>query len=147
VKQPRRFVIDAAIAVKFLFDEPGSPEARALQNDRLIAPDLLLVECANAIWKRVKRRELSAEEAAIKTAVLAQATIEFIPARDHLPAAVALAVRLDHAVYDCLYLAIAQTLAAPLVTVDKNFLNKAHLFSDLRDAIIPLSAFENEAAP
>jgi predicted nucleic acid-binding protein len=40
------FVIDASIAVKWVVDEDGTPEA---QKAKLIAPDLLVAECANIL--------------------------------------------------------------------------------------------------
>ena len=52
-------VIDASIAVKWVVEEDGTPEALALrQRARLIAPELLVAECANILWKKVQRREL-----------------------------------------------------------------------------------------
>jgi predicted nucleic acid-binding protein len=40
------FVIDASIAVKWLVEEDGTPQALALRRRaRLIAPDLLAAEC------------------------------------------------------------------------------------------------------
>ena len=41
-------VIDASIAVKWVVEEEGTPEALALrQKAKLIAPELLVAECAN----------------------------------------------------------------------------------------------------
>ena len=57
-------VIDASIAVKWVVEEDGTPEALAIrQKARLIAPDLLIAEYANILWKKVKRRELVKQEA------------------------------------------------------------------------------------
>ena len=48
-------VIDASIAVKWVIEEDGTPEALALrQNAKLIAPELLVAECANILWKKSK---------------------------------------------------------------------------------------------
>src|SRR6266849_5468707 len=52
-------VIDASITVKWVVDEPGTPEALLLRRTaKLIAPDLLVAECANVLWKKVRRNEL-----------------------------------------------------------------------------------------
>ena len=41
-------VIDASAAVKWVIEEDGTPQALALhQKAKLIAPDLLIAECAN----------------------------------------------------------------------------------------------------
>lgn len=54
------FVIDASVAVKFLTQEAGSTEAFVyLESDEpLLAPDLILPEVANALWKKIKNSEL-----------------------------------------------------------------------------------------
>ena len=48
----------------------------------------------------------------------------FVPVRELLPAALAISVELRHAVYDCLYLALAEREGAALVTDDQAFLRK-----------------------
>ena len=45
------FVIDASVAIKWVVEEPGTPEALLLRRHRLLAPDLLMAECANILWK------------------------------------------------------------------------------------------------
>ena len=46
-------VIDASVAVKWVVEENGTPEVLALrQRARLIAPELLVAECANILWKK-----------------------------------------------------------------------------------------------
>lgn len=49
-----KYVIDASIAVKWLFDEIYREEAKRFlhPNLNLIAPEILLLECANAIRKK-----------------------------------------------------------------------------------------------
>jgi predicted nucleic acid-binding protein len=49
------FVIDASVAIKWLVDEPGTAAALSLRRHRLLAPDLLIAECANVLWKKVRR--------------------------------------------------------------------------------------------
>jgi predicted nucleic acid-binding protein len=47
------FVIDVSIAVKRVVEEHRTPEALALrQKAKLIAPELLVAECANILWKK-----------------------------------------------------------------------------------------------
>jgi len=61
----RGFIIDASIAVKWVVEEPGTKEALALRACPLGAPELLVAECANILWKKVRRRELTGEECEI----------------------------------------------------------------------------------
>ena len=116
-----RVVIDASVAVKWVLDEPGSPQARALAGARLEAPDLLLVECANILWKKVQLGDLRQAEAMARMDLLNQAPVTWASSPDLLGNALRLALHLRHPVYDCLYLALALELAIPLVTADRRF--------------------------
>ena len=119
------FVIDASIAVKWVVEEDGTPEALALrQRAKLIAPDLLVAECANILWKKVQRNELSKEEALLAARLLQGAEIELLPTRSLLEAAMRIAIDLDHPAYDCLYLALAIENDCPFATADERLLRK-----------------------
>ena len=45
--------IDASVAIKWVVQEVGTQEALALRSNALLAPDLLILECANTLWKKV----------------------------------------------------------------------------------------------
>ena len=118
-------VIDASIAIKWVVEEEGTPEALALRRRaKLLAPDLLVAECANILWKKVRRDELSRQEALLAARLLQGADIELRPTRPLLEAATDLAIALDHPAYDCLYLALAVECGYPFVTADERFLDK-----------------------
>jgi predicted nucleic acid-binding protein len=53
----KAFVIDASVAIKWVVRETGTQEALSLRQHRLVAPDLLVAECANILWKKVRRKE------------------------------------------------------------------------------------------
>ena len=118
-------IIDASIAVKWVVDEAGTAEALALKRTRrLAAPDLLVAECANILWKKVRRGELSPEEASLAARLLQRIDIDLRPMRPFLDAATRIAVMLDHPAYDCLYLAMAETDGTRFVTADERLLRK-----------------------
>jgi len=118
-------VVDASIAIKWIIDEPGTPEALAIRRKaKLIAPDLLVAECANILWKKVQRDELSKEEALLAAKLLQAAEIELLPARSLLEEATQLAIELNHPAYDCLYLALAIDNKCQFVTADERLLRK-----------------------
>jgi predicted nucleic acid-binding protein len=120
-----RFVVDASVALKWVIAEAGSSEASALlRADQLIAPDLLVAECANALWKMVRRGEITIEEALMAAQVLERSEIELRPMRGLLAEATRLATTLDHPAYDCIYLALAELEACPFVTADERFVRK-----------------------
>ena len=115
-------LIDASIAVKWVVEETGTARALTLrQKARLIAPELLVAECANILWKKVQRKELSPEEALLAARLLQGAEVELLPTRSLLGAATRLAIELEHPAYDCLYLASAIENDCPLVTADERF--------------------------
>ena len=119
------FVIDASIAVKWVVEENGTSEALALRRRaRLIAPELLAAECANILWKKVQRHQLSKEEAFFAARLLQAAEVEFLPTHHLLEAATRIAVELDHPAYDCLYLALAAERECRFVTADEHFVRK-----------------------
>jgi predicted nucleic acid-binding protein len=118
-------VIDASVAIKWVVEEQGTPEALALrQRAKLIAPELLIAECASILWKKVQRDELFKEEALLAARLLQGAEIELLPTRSSLEAATRLAIDLDHPAYDCIYLALAVAHDCPFVTADERFLRK-----------------------
>jgi len=121
------FVIDASIAVKWVVEEHGTPEALTLrQKAKLIAPELLVAECANILWKKVKREELLKQEALLAARLLQGAEIELLPTRSLFEAATRMSIEIDHPAYDCLYLALAVEKECPFVTADERFLRKLH---------------------
>lgn len=118
-------VIDASIAVKWVVEEDGTAEALTLRRHaKFIAPELLTAECANILWKKVQRRELSKDEALLAGRLLQTAEVEFLPTRHLLEAATRMAIELNHPAYDCLYLALAVERDCRLVTCDERLLRK-----------------------
>lgn len=120
------WVVDASVAVKWVVPEPLSEHAdRVLASDAvLMAPELLFVEAANTLWKKRRRGELSSAEAATGLAIVMESGLVTFPAGPLLERALALAGRLEHPVYDCLYAALAERERATLVTTDQRLLGK-----------------------
>ena len=119
------WVIDASVAIKWVVDESGTEQALLLRRHRLVAPDLLVPECANILWKKVRRGELSDAEAILAARLLQRAEIELEPTRGLLESAMKLAIALDHPAYDCIYLALAEALSCAMVTADERLYRRA----------------------
>ena len=117
-------IIDASIAIKWVSVEEGTPEAVKLRRHAVAAPELLLAECANILWKKIRRSELTAEEAGFAARLLADADIELMPMRRHFERAIEIATEIDHPAYDCLYLALAEAEGLPFVTADDRLMRK-----------------------
>ena len=91
---------------------------------KLIAPDLLIADCANILWKKVQRNELSKEEALLAARLLQGVEIELLATRSSMEAATRIAIELDHPAYDCVYLALAIDNDCKFVTADERLLRK-----------------------
>jgi predicted nucleic acid-binding protein len=116
-------VVDASVAIKWVVPEDGEAEdgsdaALGLLERGLLAPDLLLAEFANVMWKKARRGEIGASQAMEASSVL-PAIVSLVPAASYIDRALEIAIALDHPVYDCIYLAVAQTHDAPLATADR----------------------------
>jgi predicted nucleic acid-binding protein len=118
-------VVDASVAIKWVIEEPGTREALSLRRHRLFAPDLLVAECANILWKKTRRNELTLQEALLAARLLQRADIELVPMLALLEPATRLAIAMDHPAYDCAYLALAEDLLCDLVTADQRLCTKA----------------------
>ncbi len=127
-----RFVIDASVAIKWVVEESGTEDALALRSRELLAPELIIPECANILWKKVKRAELTARESSIAARLLQRASIGLLPMRDMLESAAALAVEIDHPAYDCIYLVATQIHGTLLVTADTRLVRKASGVASLK---------------
>ena len=111
-----RIVVDASVAVKWFVLEANSEHARRLlaSDATLVAPDLIVAETANVMWKRQRVGGITPEQATEAVAALPLIFAELLPSAHLVARAAAIARALDHPVYDCFYLAAAEDLAAEL---------------------------------
>ena len=118
-------VVDASVAIKWTIEEDHSEEALRLASSALlIAPRLMLTECANILWRKSRLGQITADDAKAWHADLALLPIDYLDDHALLPEALALAVALDHAIYDCLYAAASMQSGAPFVTADSRLYRK-----------------------
>ena len=119
-------VVDASIALKWLLPEPDSAMAElvASADHLLIAPTLLIAESCNAIWKRLRRGEVTADHAQVVVARLPKFFDSLVGDAGLAPMAMTIARALDHPVYDCFYLALAEKEASALITADRRLVQR-----------------------
>lgn len=126
-------VVDASVMVALYIEEPLSTSARAAlvrareAGDELHAPDLLLVECANAFWKRVGRGELDRGSAmAAIRAVSNLADLDRHSIEGQLvSSALSLAIAHSLTAYDATYAALAVHLGGTAISGDRRFVKRA----------------------
>lgn len=115
-------VVDASVAVKWLVEEDGSEPARRLAaTEVMAAPELLFIECANVLRTKARFGQLDAQLSRRALAALAAMPIRSVSVRAHAAEAHALALELNRSAYDALYLAVALSEHARLVTADPRF--------------------------
>ena len=125
------FVVDASVVVKWFLPESNSDKAEALLqrfiSDGLVltAPDHLIAEVGNTLWKRsVRRKEISVAEAEASYSDFLSLQLPLEASSTIADQAFNLAVQENHSVYDTLYLALALERSCELITADKTFTNK-----------------------
>ena len=136
--------MDASVVIKWMVGEQGSDQAAAVMLGPVAAPDLLVSECINALWKKVTRGELSAGEAEAAALVLQSAAITFEPVQALAAQILELSMRLSHPANDCAYLALARRLQLPLVTADEKL---ARTGTRAIPRITAMSAYSMAVAP
>ena len=111
-------VIDASIGIQWVVKEAGSVRAVKLLDRSPVVPGLFFAECANILWKKVERKELTSNAARERALVLAQVRLDVVADADLFVDALRLACELRQPAYDCIHLAVARLRGAPLVTAD-----------------------------
>lgn len=119
-----RFVFDVSVWLKLALDEPDSAAASALieAESAYLVPDLMFAEFCNALWVRQRAGDLSGEEAQEAIEQLSLFSVfDIVWSAILIADALKLAIEVDHPVYDCFYLALAEGAGLPLVTADRAF--------------------------
>lgn len=126
-------IVDASIAAKWVVDQPLSTEARALmgREELFLAPTLLLAEAGNALWRHFRVGDITREQTERGLNVIGRAFTQLVPLDQLHNEALRLAIDLDHPIYECFYLALAQREKAPLVTADKRLLKLGERLADI----------------
>jgi len=116
-----RYVVDARVGIKWFLPEIYSEAASRLQflNASLNVPAFFNLELGSVLSKRIRRDELTPKEG---ETILKE--LNNIPLQKHsderlLKSAFALALHTKQSLYDCLYLALAETINGQMVTADR----------------------------
>ncbi len=111
-------VVDASVLVAWLVDDgPVGQWAEAIvARGEIAAPHLVVAECANILRRAVLAGDVTADVASLAHADLLDLRMELVP---YAPLASRVwALRSNLTVYDAWYVALAEALSCPLVTLD-----------------------------
>lgn len=116
-------VVDAGVAVKWYVEEEHTREAELLLDKRfeIHAPDLLLPEFGNVLWKKCRSDDLDENTARGAIGSIGDRGIFFHSSSKLLNSAFTGALETGQSYYDWTYLALAIALECNLVTADRRF--------------------------
>ncbi len=119
-------VVDASVACKWFVEEAGSAAAERLlsMGRALIAPDLVVPEVCNALWRKSTTGEISSDQLSDSVDDLVGFYDDLVPTMALAARATAMASTMGHPVYDCFYVALAERLGSQLVTADKELMKR-----------------------
>jgi predicted nucleic acid-binding protein len=120
-------VVDASVAAKWFVREARHEDAVELlaHPAELHSIDLVAAEVARVAWKKLSRGEIDIAQAHEMVGGVRMALPLLYPTAPFAEHAFDLALRLRHAVYDCLYLACAEAVEGIVITDDREFCKKA----------------------
>jgi predicted nucleic acid-binding protein len=141
-------VVDASVAMKWVLDEAGDVEARALieRDEPLIAPDLITAEVTNAAWRRFLKGDIPLRQAVLISLEVPRVFAELFTLAPLASRALEIAAELRHPAHDCFYLALAESEDALLVTADRRLIARL-AGSSWGARCRPLRAFSRQVDP
>ena len=117
------FVVDTSVAIKWIVDEEDSAKAELLQGADMVAPALFRIEAGNVLRTLAAKHILANDRAIDLFLFLQTAPVTIIDADELLERrALDLALALEHPIYDCVYLALAERTDRRLITADRRFI-------------------------
>ena len=116
-----KLTVDASIVVKWYVSENHTEQARLLLAHRIErhAPDILLAEFANTVWKKARRNEIADPRIYFEELPHLSKVVDLHAGADQIERAAQIALEIDHPVYDCLYVACAEATGSMLITADR----------------------------
>jgi predicted nucleic acid-binding protein len=119
-----KYVLDSSVALEVVLPEADSARAVRLLDEyanaihALIAPDLFTPEVANGLVSAERQGRLKKGESVLLLHDLQLNAPVFFPSSPLLVRAMEIALATRQAVYDCIYLALAESMGCELVTAD-----------------------------
>jgi predicted nucleic acid-binding protein len=133
-------VVDSSVVAKWVLPEADSEHAQQLlaeavaHGGALVILDLALVEVTNAIWKQHLQKLISSDEASRLLDCLLRIPVRIEAARTLLASALDIAKTHGRAVYDALFVALAEKTGLQGITADQPLYNIVH--NDFRQIVL-----------
>ncbi|MCL5104033.1 MAG: type II toxin-antitoxin system VapC family toxin [Armatimonadetes bacterium] len=122
---PTSCVVDASVGIKLFLPEEHSEDVQNFfaqcfvrQRSCLFVPDLFFVECANILWKKIRRGEYNASRATANLAALKGFSLSTTSTAELMERALEIACAHDITAYDACYVALGELKGVPLLTAD-----------------------------
>jgi len=118
-----KYVVDASVAIKWFIPEIYAKEASYLQQSgyQLHAPAFFLLELGSVLCKKIRRQELNPKEGETILSELSHVPVQQHADQRLFQLAYQFALQTHRSLYDCLYLALAETIDGQMVTADRKF--------------------------
>jgi predicted nucleic acid-binding protein len=119
-----RYVLDSSVALKWVLPEADSDKAIRLRDGyrngvhELLAPDLFPSEIANGLASAERQSRIRTGESAVFLNDVLSAAPALLHSSPLLIRAMEIAIAAKQAVYDCIYVALAEAEGCELVTAD-----------------------------
>ena len=117
-----RAVVDTNVLAYHLLGTPrfaGEAESLLGRADEILAPSLWEAELANVVWMAVRARVISAQEAPARLALAARLGVRSVPVRTLWHGALVRSLQSNVAVYDTLFVELAERERLTLATFDR----------------------------
>lgn len=139
-------VVDASVGIKLALSEEYSEQVARLFAESLLkasgsilVPDLFFIECANVLWKVVRRGDYEQEKAEEDMAMLQTLRLKTASTRDLMQRALTIACQYGITAYDACYVALSDITGTPLLTADNRL---AHILTDSPFKVMTLQSLE-----
>ncbi len=117
------YVVDATIVAQALITDTFTPHvdilfARFKDSAALWVPEFCRLECVNVLWKQVRFRSMPQAQAESAIEDFNALPLRIAPVENLYTRALQIGLANQLAVYDSVYIALADRLKCPLITVD-----------------------------
>ena len=137
-----KYVLDSSVALPWVLPEKDSAKAIRLRDDArnavhdLLAPDIFPAEVFNALLKAERTKRINIGEAKTLYASVGADMPALHPYLPLMPRAGEIASRYRVALYDCLYIALAERESCEVITADQGIIGLQSQFS----FVVPVSS-------